>query len=110
MVLLHQDYKTNYGFPPLLSIQEYGHEVHSFIKLEWQRIAKELKPLKTFVIVIGVLLSCFIPYSISAYLLEECNCIPVTLHIIFSELIAINSIINPFIHGIRQKKCLWTTS
>ena len=70
----------------------------------WQRIAKELKPLKTFVIVIGVLLSCFIPYSISAYLLEECNCIPVTLHIIFSELIAINSIINPFIYGIRHKK------
>ncbi|XP_028393655.1 5-hydroxytryptamine receptor 7-like [Dendronephthya gigantea] len=71
----------------------------------WQRITKELKPLKTFVIIIGVLLGCFIPYSI-AVCLEKlgCNCIPLKVHIIFSEFIAVNSIINPFIYGIRHKK------
>ena len=71
----------------------------------WQRITKELKQLKTFLIVIGVLLVCFIPYSLAVSLHNlVCNCIPVTLHIIFSELIAVNSIINPFIYGIRHKK------
>ncbi len=71
----------------------------------WNRITKELKQLKTFLIVIGVLLVCFIPYSLAVSLHNlVCNCIPVTLHIIFSELIAVNSIINPFIYGIRHKK------
>ena len=74
-------------------------------KAPWHRITKELKPLKTFVIVIGVLLCCFIPYSIAVSLDKFVfNCVPVTLHIIFSELMTINSIINPFIYGIRHKK------
>ena len=74
-------------------------------KAPWHRITKELKPLKTFVIVIGVLLCCFIPYSIAVSLEKFVRVsVPVTLYIIFSQLIAINSIINPFIYGIRHKK------
>ncbi len=71
----------------------------------WQRITKELKQLRTFLIVIGVLLVCFIPYSLAVTLHKlACNCIPVALRMIFSELIAVNSIVNPFIYGIRHKK------
>ena len=74
-------------------------------KAPWHRITKELKPLTTFVIVIGVLLCCFIPYSIAVSLEKFVRVsVPVTLYIIFSQLIAINSIINPFIYGIRHKK------
>lgn len=73
--------------------------------LSWRRIKKEIKPLKTFAIVTGVLLCCFVPYSLGV-ILEKlvCKCIPITLHIIFSELITSNSIINPFIYGTRHKK------
>ena len=44
----------------------------------WQRITKELKQLKTFLIVIRVLLVCFIPYSLAVSLHNLVyNCIPV---------------------------------
>ena len=71
----------------------------------WQLIKKELKPVKTFAIVTGVLLCSFVPYSLCVFLdTFVCKCISVTLHITFSELIASNSIINPFIYGIRHNK------
>ena len=73
--------------------------------VSWQIMKKQLKPLKTFLIVIGVLLGCFIPYTVEVIIDKlVCNCIPITLHIIFSELIAVNSMINPFIYGVRHKK------
>ena len=71
------------------------------------RITRELKNIKTFVIIIGVLFCCVIPFNI--ILLGEVfwchgSCMPVEVRYLFGELIIANSIVNPFIYGIRQKE------
>ena len=71
------------------------------------RITRELKNIKTFGIIIGVLLCCILPYStLRCFQLLWCNvsCVPVEVELSFAELVVVNSIVNPFIYGIRQRE------
>ena len=71
------------------------------------RITRELKNIKTFGIVIGVLFCCILPYSTLRFVdLFWCNysCVPFEVELSFAELVGVNSIVNPFIYGIRQRE------
>ena len=71
------------------------------------RITRELKNIKTFGIVIGVLLCCILPYTTLRFVdLFCCNysCVPFEVELSFAELVGVNSIVNPFIYGIRQRE------
>ena len=71
------------------------------------RITRELKNIKTFAIIIGVLFCCMLPYSIIAVVEDHwchCSCIPVEVRYLLGDLVGVNSILNPFIYGIRQKE------
>ena len=71
------------------------------------RITRELKNIKTFGIIIGVLLCCILPYTTLRFVeLLWCNesCVPFEVGLSFAELIQVNSIVNPFIYGIRQRE------
>ena len=71
------------------------------------RITRELKNIKTFAIIIGVLFCCMLPYSIIAVVKVHwchCSCIPVEVRYLLGDLVGVNSILNPFIYGIRQKE------
>ena len=81
------------------------------------RITRELKNIKTFGIIIGVLLCCILPYTTLRFVgLLWCNesCVPFEVGLSFAELVQVNSIVNPFIYGIRQReyrkafRCLWS--
>ena len=71
------------------------------------RITRELKNIKTFGIIIGVLLCCILPYTTLRFVeLLWCNesCVPFWIGLSFVELVGVNSIVNPFIYGIRQRE------
>ena len=71
-----------------------------------RRIVRGLKTIKTFGIVIGVFLMCLTPFT-TAVVVEMFfghSCVPYTLFILLGDLVGINSILNPFIYGIRQKE------
>ena len=71
------------------------------------RITRELKNIKTFAIIIGVLFCCILPYSIIVVVEDywcHGSCIPVEVRYLFGDLVGVNSIVNPFIYGIRQKE------
>lgn len=71
-----------------------------------RRITRGLKTIKTFGIVIGVFLICLTPFNtVVAVEMFFCHsCVPHTLFITLGDLVGINSILNPFIYGIRQKE------
>ena len=68
-------------------------------------IKREMKTVKTFLIVVGVFLFCLLPFSI-AVLVNDLFGIPVPLSllIIFGDFAGINSILNPIIYSMRQKE------
>ena len=71
------------------------------------RITRELKNIKTFGIIIAVLFCCILPYSTLRFVdLLWCNysCVPFEVELSFAELVGVNSIVNPFIYGIRQRE------
>ena len=71
------------------------------------RITREFKNIKTFGIIIGVLLCCILPYTTLRFVERLwCNgsCVQFEIELSFAELVAINSIINPFIYGVRQRE------
>ena len=71
------------------------------------RITRELKNIKTFGIIIGVLLCCILPFTTLRFVeLLWCNesCVPFEVGLWFAELVGVNSIVNPFIYGIRQRE------
>ena len=71
------------------------------------RITRELKNIKTFGIIIGVLLCCILPFTTLRFVeLLWCNesCVPFWVGLSFAELVGVNSIVNPFIYGIRQRE------
>ena len=71
------------------------------------RITRELKNIKTFAIIIGVLFCCILPFMIIVFVEDywcHGSCIPVEIRYLFGDLVGVNSIINPFIYGIRQKE------
>ena len=70
------------------------------------RITREFKNVKKFGIIIGVLLCCILPYTIFRFVeLLWCteSCVPFDVGFLFAVLAGVNSIVNPFIYGIRQR-------
>ena len=70
------------------------------------RITREFKNVKTFGIIIGVLLCCILSYTIFRFVeLLWCteSCVPFDVGFLFAVLAGVNSIVNPFIYGIRQR-------
>ena len=71
------------------------------------RITRELKNIKTFGIIIGVLLCCILPYTTLQFVeLLWCNesCVPFEVGLLFGQLVGLNPIVNPFIYDIRQRE------
>ena len=71
------------------------------------RITREFKYIKTFGIIIGVLLCCVLPYTTLRFVEHFwCNgsCVPFEVGVLFAELVGVNSIVNPFIYAIRQRE------
>ena len=71
-----------------------------------KRCAKEMRAVKTFSGVTGVLLCCYVPFS-TMIILEHfvCNgCVPTKVHFLILELIGINSVVNAYIYGLRHRQ------
>ena len=85
-----------------------SHNQSSFFKvLSSSRITRELKNIKTFAIIIGVLFCCILPYTIIVVVENywcHGSCIPAVVRYLLGDLAVVNSIVNPFIYGIRQKE------
>ncbi|XP_028396585.1 beta-1 adrenergic receptor-like [Dendronephthya gigantea] len=71
-----------------------------------KRIAKELKAVKTFGMILGVLTFCFTPYALTVlfHLLHFNAGFPPLAYALFADLVGLNSVLNPLIYGLRQKK------
>jgi hypothetical protein len=76
--------------------------------MTWLRhLAKEVKAMKTFAIIVGVLTCCFVPYIVLEAVFgisNEHSCSLYTPYLIVLELFGINSIANAFIYALRHKK------
>ena len=70
------------------------------------KIKRELKHMKTFVIVMGAILVCLTPLNLAALVTEYiCNgCLSHFVFLILADIGGLNSLLNPFIYGIRQKE------
>ena len=71
------------------------------------RLVIELKIVKTFAIVVGILMLCFVPHLIISVVVMFSNLdigIPGTAHLIGKQLVGINSIANALIYALRHKK------
>ena len=68
-------------------------------------IKREMKTVKTFLIVVGVFLFCLLPFSIAVLVKDLFDIpVPLTVLIIFGDFVGINSILNPIIYSMRQKE------
>ena len=88
------------------SVQSLNSSQINSVFSSW-RITRELKNIKTFAIIIGVLFCCILPFTVILFVEEHwchVSCIPVEVRYLFGDLVGVNSIINPFIYGIRQKE------
>ena len=69
--------------------------------------ARAFKSIKTFAIVTGVFVLCYMPYSttliVGTFLCEN-QCVPLELYIILGDLVSLSSVLNPFIYNMRQNK------
>ena len=67
---------------------------------------KKIKALKTFACIVGVLLCCYVPFSILIFVEHLiCNtCIPFIARSLIIKLIGINSIVNPYIYALRHRQ------
>ena len=76
------------------------------------RLAKQMKPIKTFAIIFGVLTICFIPYFVVTIFASTCSsCLPefkssLILYFFALQVVGINSIANAFIYALRHRKYL----
>lgn len=73
---------------------------------ENSRNVKKMKALKTFACIIGVLLCCYVPFSVMIFVENfVCNtCVPAIVHSLILELVGINSIVNPYIYALRHRQ------
>ena len=73
---------------------------------ENSRNVKKMKALKTFACIIGVLLCCYVPFSMMIFVENfVCNtCVPAIVHSLILELVGINSIVNPYIYALRHRQ------
>ena len=70
------------------------------------RIKREIRTVKTFVIVVGVLLFCLFPFTITLLLnsLVGYQLVPLSVMILLGDLAVANSILNPIIYSMRHKE------
>ena len=91
---------------------QQSEQVQSEQNMTWLRhLAKELKAMKTFAIIVGVLTFCFVPYIVTSmlHILDYCvSDYPAWFQklgwTVISQLVGINSIANAFIYALRHKK------
>ncbi|XP_028409313.1 octopamine receptor Oamb-like [Dendronephthya gigantea] len=84
------------------------HDIPSSSPLEmrpWHKITREMKAVKTFVIVVGVFLFCLVPFT-TVILINSLvsNCVPEVVIILLGDLAGTNAIVNPIIYSMRQKE------
>ena len=92
---------------PRQSEQVQSEQVQSEENMTWLRhLEKELKAMKTFAIVVGVLTFCFVPYIVANVICisDYDSYFSHTTHLIILQLVGINSIANAFIYALRHKK------
>ena len=83
---------------------------HSIARL--RRLLKQMKAIKTFAIIFGVLTTCFIPYFVVMILALTCSsCLPdfkssLIIYFFALQVVGINSIANAFIYALRHRKYL----
>ena len=67
---------------------------------------KKMKALKTLAFIVGVLLCCYVPFSILVFVEHSVctTCIPFIVHSLIVKLIGINSIVNPYIYALRHRQ------
>ncbi len=70
------------------------------------RIKREIRTMKTFVIVVGVLLFCLFPYTITLLVnsFVGYQLVPLSVMILLGDLAGANSILNPIIYSMRHKE------
>ncbi len=69
------------------------------------RIKREIKTMKTFVIVVGVFLFCLFPFTIASFVQSFIgNHVPLSVTILLGDLAGVNSILNPIIYSMRHKE------
>ena len=93
---------SEFVLQPQQSEQVQSKQVQSEQNMTWLRhLAKELKAMKTFAIIVGVLTCCFVPYIVMN-MLRALFSKPGGIAI--SQLVGINSIANAFVYALRHKK------
>ena len=69
---------------------------------------RQLKLIRTFLVLLGIFLICFIPYAVVKTMdLFDCSgkhCVPISVYVFGVLLVGVNSVCNPFIYGIRLKE------
>ena len=86
------------------SYVEQSQQVQSEQNQTWlRRLAKELKAVKTFAIVVGVLIFCFAPHIVTSFMRMHRVCHKLAF-MISKELVAINSIVNAYIYALRHNR------
>jgi hypothetical protein len=99
---------SQFVLQPRQSEQVQSEQVQSEQNMTWLRhLAKELKAMKTFAIIVGVLTCCFVPYIVMNTLRGS----PYrawfskpSIQIVIFQLVGINSVANAFIYALRHKK------
>ena len=99
----------------LIVLQQLPHEESEQVRSEqnqtWlRRLATELKAVKTFAIIVGFLIFCFVPHTVVNFIkiVTKLNLaqkeIPHIIYQINKELVAMNSIVNAYIYALRHRK------
>ena len=87
---------------------QQSEQIQSEQNMTWLRhLATELKAMKTFAIIVGVLTFCFVPYifmNVVWILGHDPFSDMYTTYLILLHLVGINSIANAFIYALRHKK------
>lgn len=69
---------------------------------------RQLRLIKTFLVLLGMFLLCFIPYAVVKTMdIFHCtggHCVPTSVYVCSILLVGVNSVCNPFIYGIRLKE------
>ena len=92
----------------LIGLQQFPHEESEQVRSEqnqtWlRRLATELKVVKTFAIIVGNLIFCFVPHTVVNVMKIVTKSDQVMCQI-SKQLVAMNSIVNAYIYALRHRK------
>lgn len=71
---------------------------------ERREMLRQIKMVKTFAIILGVYFVCLFPKIISSQLSSQGVSISLSVSVATGMLVGVNSVVNPFIYGIRNKE------